>query len=199
MKISFDNLRQAEGIIDNLIGLKEKIEHRINLGAVARDEKPVSLTGNKVMRLCLITGLALNEPRDLKCLTEIQLSKSSIRVPSSFFTYLELKGSDLRAAFEYMASTRPQCVSGARLVIKGGKLISAEVGGKPLDDSAVYGVGTIDFLLDGGDGFKLARNACKMIITDKKIGDVILRDIRKLTAEGKPLQYHVDGRITVEE
>lgn len=117
----------------------------------------------------------------------------------NYLTYLELKGSDLRAAFEYMASTRPQCVSGARLVIKGGKLISAEVGGKPLDDSAVYGVGTIDFLLDGGDGFKLARNARKMIITDKKIGDVILRDIRKLTAEGKPLQYHVDGRITVEE
>ena len=86
----------------------------------------------------------------------------------NYLTYLELKGSDLRAAFEYMAS-------------------------------AVYGVGTIDFLLDGGDGFKLARNARKMIITDKKIGDVILRDIRKLTAEGKPLQYHVDGRITVEE
>ena len=31
MDISFDNLRQAEGILDNLNEVKEKIEGRINL------------------------------------------------------------------------------------------------------------------------------------------------------------------------
>lgn len=91
MDISFDNLRQAEGIIDNLNEIKEKLERRINLQYQASEEKKVSLTGNKIMRICLIVGLYQTSPRDLNCLTEIQLSKSSIRIPSSFFTYLELK------------------------------------------------------------------------------------------------------------
>ena len=91
MDISFDNLRQAEGILDNLNEVKEKIEGRINLQYKADNEKRVILTGNKIMRICLIVGLYQTGQRDLNCLTEIQLSKSSIRIPSSFFTYLELK------------------------------------------------------------------------------------------------------------
>lgn len=91
MDISFDNLRQAEGILDNLNEIKEKMEQRINLQYKAADEKRVALTGNKIMRICLIVGLYLSEKRNLDCLSDIQLSKSSIRIPSSFFTYLELK------------------------------------------------------------------------------------------------------------
>ena len=91
MDISFDNLRQAEGILDNLNDIKEKVEQRINLQYKADNEKKVCLTGNKIMRICLIVGLYQSGKRDLECLTDIQLSKSSIRIPSSFFTYLELK------------------------------------------------------------------------------------------------------------
>ena len=91
MDISFDNLRQAEGILDNLNEIKEKVEQRINLSSRANNEKRVVLTGNKIMRICLIVGLYQTDKRDLNCLNEIQLSKSSIRIPSSFFTYLELK------------------------------------------------------------------------------------------------------------
>ena len=45
MDISFDNLRQAEGILDNLNEIKEKIEQRINLSSRAKDEKKVILKG----------------------------------------------------------------------------------------------------------------------------------------------------------
>ena len=117
----------------------------------------------------------------------------------NYLTWVELKGSDLRTVLEYMAETKPQCISGGRVVIKGGKLVSAEIGGEPLDDERVYGVATIDFLLDGGDGFKLARGARDYVITDVLIGDAILADVRALTAAGKPLEYKTDGRITVEE
>ena len=88
MEISFDNLRQAEAIIDNLNEIKEKLEQRINLQHQAADEKKASLTGNKIMRICRIVGLYQTGKRDIDCLKEIQLSKSSIRIPSSFFTYL---------------------------------------------------------------------------------------------------------------
>jgi len=116
---------------------------------------------------------------------------------NNYLCYLKLKGSDLQYWFEYMAENAPQCISGAKLVVKDGKLESATIGGKPIDPNKYYGVGTIDFLLDGGDGLKLARNAADYIQTDVKICDAVLADIRRLTAEGKPLEYHTDGRFIV--
>ncbi len=91
MEISFDNLRQAEGILDELTPLKTKIEEKINLSQTVGNEKRVSLTGNKIMRVCLIAGLALNDQRKCEDYESIQLSKSSIRIPSSFFTLNQMQ------------------------------------------------------------------------------------------------------------
>ncbi len=115
----------------------------------------------------------------------------------NYGTWLSLGGRELRAVFEQMAATRPQCISGARVVVEEGRLRSVIIGGKPLDDNKIYGVATIDFLVDGGDGYKLARGAREMIITDKKIGDMILEDVRALTAAGKSVDYFTDGRYIV--
>jgi len=117
----------------------------------------------------------------------------------NYLCYVQIPGSEVRNAFEHMAKNGLQCISGARIVVKDHKLVSAEVGGEPLDDGRLYGVATIDFLLDGGDGFKLARGAQDYMITDIKIGDAILADIRALTAEGKPLEYFTDGRVSIQE
>ena len=118
---------------------------------------------------------------------------------ANYLCYVQLEGRDLRSIFEYMAENGIQAVSGARIVIKDKKLVSAEVGGKPIDDDRLYGVATIDFLLDGGDGYKIARNAKDYVLTDVKIGDAILADIRKMTAEGQELKYFTDGRIVREK
>ena len=91
MEIALDNIRQAEGILDELNGLKENIENRINLSQVAGNEKRVLLTGNKIMRICLIAGLNVAEKRSMERINNIQLSKSSIRIPSSFFTHNNLR------------------------------------------------------------------------------------------------------------
>ena len=117
---------------------------------------------------------------------------------ANYLSYVQLEGRDLRNIFEYMAENGVQAVSGARIVIKDRKLVSAEIGGEPLDDDKLYGVATIDFLLDGGDGYKFARNAKDYMLTDVRIGDAILADIRKMTAEGKELKYFTDGRIVRE-
>lgn len=91
MEIALDNIRQAEGILDNLADIKEVIEDKINLDATASNEKRIILTGNKVMRICLLVGLSLSEKRNIKDIESIQLSKSSIRIPSSFFTHMNLR------------------------------------------------------------------------------------------------------------
>ena len=118
---------------------------------------------------------------------------------ANYLSYVQLEGRDLRNIFEFMAENGIQAVSGARIVIKDRKLVSVEIGGKPLDDDRLYGVATIDFLLDGGDGYKFARNAKDYLLTDIRIGDAVLADIRKMTAEGKELKYFTDGRIVREK
>lgn len=114
--------------------------------------------------------------------------------------YLELKGRDVRAVLEQLAAEKWQVVGGARCVIsRDGKLLSAEIGGEPIDDDKVYGVATLDFLLNGGDGLFLQKNALSTEIMDKYVIDIILPYVKQLTAEGKPLEYHTDGRIKIEE
>ena len=111
--------------------------------------------------------------------------------------YVALKGSDLQAIFDQMAATRPQVVGGVKLVFNDGKVESALVGGKPIDPKKTYGVATSDFLLDGGDGLTVGKNARELIVTDKYIIDAILPYARRLTAEGKPIAYQTDGRVVV--
>jgi len=111
--------------------------------------------------------------------------------------YVELRGADLRRIFEQMAATDFQIVGGVRCIAKDRKLVSALVDGKPLDDSKVYGVATISFLLDGGDGFSVAKNAVSVDILPEYIIDVMMPYVKKLTAEGKPIEYEVDGRVQI--
>ena len=96
--------------------------------------------------------------------------------------YVALKGSDLQAIFDQMAATRPQVV-----------------GGKPIDPKKTYGVATSDFLLDGGDGLTIGKNARELIVTDKYIIDAILPYARRLAAEGKPIAYQTDGRMVIKK
>lgn len=109
--------------------------------------------------------------------------------------YLELKGKDIRVILEYLAAHSWQCVGGARCVVKDKKLVSAEIGGKPIDDEKVYGVATISFLLNGGDDLFVAKNALDLQIFDEYIIDVILPYVKSLTAQGKYIEYETDGRI----
>jgi 2',3'-cyclic-nucleotide 2'-phosphodiesterase (5'-nucleotidase family) len=111
--------------------------------------------------------------------------------------YVELKGSDLKNIFEQMASTSFQVVGGVRCVVKDHKLVSVLVGGNPINDDKVYGVATISFLLNGGDGLFVAKNAENVNILPGYIIDYILPYVKSLTAAGKPIAYHADGRVKI--
>lgn len=113
--------------------------------------------------------------------------------------YLELAGKDIRALLEQLAATKWQVVGGARCVVKDGKLESVEIEGQPLDDNRIYGVATISFLLNGGDGLFVARNAKKLDIYPEYLIDIMLPYVQELTAQGKPVEYSKDGRIQIIE
>ena len=86
MEISFYNVRQSEGIFDELNIIKETLENKINLSRTIGKEKRVTLTNNKVMRICFIVGLSQTGQRNLDEVANIQLSKASTRYVPSFFT-----------------------------------------------------------------------------------------------------------------
>lgn len=112
--------------------------------------------------------------------------------------YLELRGSEIRALLEEMAKTRFQVLGGVKVVAEDGKILSAEIGGEPLDDDRVYGTATISFLLNGGDNLYLARNAVTVEKYDIDIIDVMLDYVKAETAAGRPVEYRADGRVIVE-
>jgi len=113
--------------------------------------------------------------------------------------WVEQSGASLIRLMEEIAEYGPQCVSGVRMVINGGKLESVEIGGKPIDPKKKYGVATLDFLLDGGDNIHVGQGASKLVDTGVIIGDAMEGYIRRLTQEGKAIEYHTDGRVIVKK
>lgn len=57
--INFSNTRQMEGLLDEISPVKDLMENKINLSRIVDREKRVSLTLNKVMRICFIVGLSI--------------------------------------------------------------------------------------------------------------------------------------------
>ena len=117
----------------------------------------------------------------------------------NYLVYVALKGSDLQEVFNFIAATRPFVIGGAKLAVTNHQIDTLLVGGKPIDPKKTYGVVTVDFLVDGGDGMTVGKNAKEMIVTDKLVIDLVLDYVYKLQAAGKPFEYFMDGRCTYDE
>ena len=112
--------------------------------------------------------------------------------------YVEHTGKQLRSILENMAQRRFEVLGGFRVVAEDGKLVSAEIGGEPIEDDKVYGLATISFLLNGGDGLKLAENAISVTVFENEdIIDAVLAYVKAETAAGRPIEYKKDGRVTI--
>lgn len=86
MEVAFENIRQSERITEDILPLKELMEHRFNLSRQVNGGKKLVFTLNKVMRVCLIASLSLSDKRNIDDLKDIQMSKTSVRIMPSFFT-----------------------------------------------------------------------------------------------------------------
>lgn len=111
--------------------------------------------------------------------------------------YVALSGTDLLNIFKGMAERKVQPFGGARLVVEDGKIDTLLVGGASVDPRKIYGLATIDFLLDGGDGLTLAKNAKELIITDKLVIDSMLPYVKSYEREGRLIESAPDGRFVL--
>ena len=89
MDIVLDNLRQAEGIIDDITPLKNLLESKFNLTKQIEGCNPYLFPLNKVMRICLLVGLNITEKRNVEDIEQESLSKNSQRLVPTFFTASE--------------------------------------------------------------------------------------------------------------
>ena len=112
--------------------------------------------------------------------------------------YAEIRGEQLRQILERMAARRFEVLGGVRVVAEDGRLVSALIDGEPIDDEKVYGLATISFLLNGGDGLSLQDNTLSVEVFDKiNIIDAVLEYVSEETKAGRPIEYKTDGRVTV--
>lgn len=157
-------------------------------------EDVARLTGRKVdVGLMNSGGIRV----DLPAGTVIKDDLVSMLPFRNYLCYVALKGEDLTALFEGMADGNMQCFGGAKVVLDGDRLDTLLVGGLPVDPEKVYGVATIDFLLDGGDRINVAKNAMELIITDVKVIDSMLPYAMSYAERGDSISYFADDRLVV--
>ena len=114
--------------------------------------------------------------------------------------YAKVPGSELRRLLDFLATTQTfQCISGAKVVVKDHKVVSATVGGKPIVDKKIYNVATIDFLLTGGDQIAIGAMAKDVKISDYLLKDMMIDACKRLLKAGKNIEYAKDGRVIMED
>ena len=87
--INLQNIRQAEGLPEELHEIRTKIEQRINLEKYSERTKALNLNNSKIMRICLLAGLSSNEVRKKEDFEHIQLSAN--RIFETLFTHHNLQ------------------------------------------------------------------------------------------------------------
>ena len=118
----------------------------------------------------------------------------------NYMCYVKMRGSELTRLLEQLSETEAfQAVSGAQIKVKGHKLESALIGGKPIDPKKLYNVTTIDFLLDGGDGIRIGAMAEDVKLSRVLLKDVMLDYIRDCEAKGIAIDSAPDGRVVMED
>lgn len=111
-----------------------------------------------------------------------------------------MRGSDIRQILDKFASKgKFEALGGVRIEVEDGEMTKCLIGGKPLEDNALYNLVTIDFLLDGGDRFSIGKDALSVVRTGIVVRDAAVKYLEELYESGIVLENRGDGRIVVEE
>lgn len=116
--------------------------------------------------------------------------------------FLTLTGENLLELFRQIAAVGGEGVShGVRLVItKDGRLVSAELNGKPVDPAARYRVATLDYLAQGNDKLMAFRSGSDVVSPQESKNNTryIIRDyFLWMKSQGKVVDSRVEGRISL--
>ncbi len=78
----------------------------------------------------------------------------------------------------------------------GSRVVSVEIGGKPLDPKATYKLATNDYMLSGGDGYTALSGG--KVLVDARGGKLIANDVMVLVKKLGTVTSKVEGRIVLQ-
>lgn len=109
---------------------------------------------------------------------------------------LTMRGEVLNELLQQIAALHGEGLSGAQMVIsEGGSLISANIGGKPVDKDKVYNIATIDYLAEGNDGMLAFKKADTITYPENGIlREVFIDYVKDLNKGGIPVDAKIEGR-----
>lgn len=112
---------------------------------------------------------------------------------------LEMDGSALYELFTQIALRHGEGLSGACLEIsKDGKLLSAKVGGKPIDMKKIYVVSTLDYVAEGNDKMTAVLKAkSKFLPQNSTLRNLLMDYIKDCEEKGILIDAKVEGRIII--
>ena len=112
---------------------------------------------------------------------------------------VELTGAELLSILERSASLPRDGtaggflqISGAKVLIKGNKVVKVDINGKPLDPKKKYTVATNSFVANGGDGYELLKDKPRL-----DTGYTIASTLKRHIAAKKAVSPRVEGRIVI--
>lgn len=119
---------------------------------------------------------------------------------------IELNGETLQAALEHGVSQiqeeggRFPQVSGLTMEVDkakpaGSRVLSVKVGGEPLDPKKTYKVATNDFMLRGGDGYRMFTKA-KQLLSERD-AKLMANDVMAYVRQAGKVDQKVEGRIVI--
>ena len=116
--------------------------------------------------------------------------------------FLTLTGDKVQELFQQMAGNGGEAVShSVRMVITNdGKLVSAEVNGKPIDPKASYRIATLDYVAQGNDrmvAFKAKTDVVSPKSEENNVRHFIEKYFKKKMQEGQAVSAKTEGRITI--
>ena len=111
---------------------------------------------------------------------------------------LTLPSTTVQKLFDEAARTRELIIQNATFTIKDAKPTNVLINGKPLDSGKTYKVVMSDYLANGGDDLSFLSEATAVEPVGILVREALIRHIKELTAQGKPILARVDGRMKVQ-
>lgn len=203
-RIVAEHQEQMAPLMKVVIYAKEEIEEGQPESALAdlvadmllHAARPYIDNGYPAMSLTNMGGIRSNFPKGAVRVYDIY---STLPFNNSVVVAV-MKGKDIRKILENFASRgRFEALGGVRIVVEDKEMEECRIGGKPLEDDALYNLVTIDFLLDGGDRFHIGSDAVSVNRTGIVMRDAAVAYLQELSDSGVVLENRTDGRIIIEE
>ncbi len=109
---------------------------------------------------------------------------------------VKMNAENLHLLFEHIAQSDGDGLSGASFTLKNEKAFDIRIGGEPINEKKNYWVITSDYLADGGDSYNVFKKSDTLLVSDKKVRELIIEHIKELTRQNRPVEPDRTPRIT---